>query len=245
MADSPSLTSWIHYVPLGTTLISLAFSLALFRRYRRRRTTHLAWWAAGVATYGLGALCEGLITLFGNTIALTKAWYVAGPVLGGYPLAQGSVYLLHSRRFANRATAVTIPFILLTSALIVASPGLPEMLEPHRPSGAILGWQWVRLMTPFINTYASIFLIGGAILSAWRYFHTQGRGHQAIGNALIAAGAIMPGIGGSMAKAGPVEPLYVLEFVGILFIWAGDRACARRPAEQPAGVREYASTSAG
>ncbi|NTW37551.1 MAG: hypothetical protein HGB17_15850, partial [Syntrophobacteraceae bacterium] len=40
-----------------------------------------------------------------------------------------------------------------------ASPVRLDMLDPTRPSGAVLGWTWIRLMTPFINLYASFFLI--------------------------------------------------------------------------------------
>ena len=48
-----------------------------------------------------------------------------------------------------------------------------------------------------------------------------------MGNGLIAFGAMLPAVGGGMAKAGVVEALYVGEFVGLLFIWAGYAACVR------------------
>ena len=104
---TPSEVTWVHYLPAATTIIAAAFSFTLFRKYRARPTPHIGWWAAGVATYGAGTLLEAVITLAGNTVALTKLWYVAGAVLGAYPLAQGSLCLLCSRRFANRATALS------------------------------------------------------------------------------------------------------------------------------------------
>jgi hypothetical protein len=85
--------SWVHYLPIATTLIAAAFSLTLFRKYLARRTPHVWWWAIGVAFYGVGTLLEATITLAGNTMFLTKAWYIAGAILGGYPLAEGSLYL--------------------------------------------------------------------------------------------------------------------------------------------------------
>jgi len=42
-------------------------------------------------------------------------------------------------------------------------------------------------------------------------------------------GALLPGIGGSLAKAGIVEALYLGECVGLLLIWLGERTCAWRP----------------
>ncbi len=89
-------------------------------------------------------------------------------------------------------------------------------------------------MTPFINAYAAFFLIGGAAVSAWRFWQRAGAGNRAAGNTLIAVGALLPGIGGAMAKAGVVEALYVGEFIGLVLIWAGERMCAWRPA--PAAI---------
>jgi len=167
---------------------------------------------------------------------LTKAWYVAGALLGGYPLAQGSVYLLLERRTANILTAVSLPFIAVVAALVIIAPVDMAAFEAHRPTGALIGWTWVRAMTPIINIYAVIFLIGGAILSAVRFAKKTepGAGYRAAGNALIAFGAILPGIGGTMAKMGVIEALYIGEFVGLLFIWAGFSTATRSAKVVPA-----------
>jgi hypothetical protein len=216
----------IHYLPILTTVLSALFAASLYRRWIRRKSPHLWWWAFGITTYGLGTAIESAITLFGNSIALTKTWYIAGALLGGYPLAQGSLFLSWPRPFARRLTAVSLTFVIVAAALVIASPVDASVLEPHRPSGAILVWKWVRLLTPFINLYAVFFLIGGAILSAWRHYKYRGHKYRALGNALIAFGAILPGIGGGFAKAGMVEALYVGECIGLMFIWAGDRVCS-------------------
>jgi hypothetical protein len=223
-------TSLVHYLPIATTMLSIAFFIVIVQHYQRTRSgPHLLWWAAGIFAYGLGTALESAITLSGNSVALNKAWYVAGALLGGYPLAQGTVYLLLSRRVANVLTAITVPFIAITAVLVIASPVNMDLLEPHRPSGAILGWSWVRLMTPFINGYAALFLIGGAVLSAIRYARHTGGGPRAIGNTFIALGAILPGVGGGMAKAGMVEALYIGELAGLMLIWAGYAWCVRAP----------------
>lgn len=227
LAYADTLAHYVHFVPIFTTLLSGVFFVVLLHRYAQRGGTHLLWWAGGVAAYGLGTCLESGVTIMGNSVTLTKAWYIAGALLGGYPLAQGTVFLLLTRRAAMTLTMITVPFIVIASGLVIMSPVNLDALEPTRPSGAILGWQWVRLLTPFINLYAVVFLIGGAILSSARYAssHEPGSGSRALGNALIAAGAILPGIGGSMAKAGLVEALYIGEFFGLLLIWAGYGAC--------------------
>lgn len=221
------MTTPVHYLPILTTVLSALFAASLYRRWARKRSPHLWWWAIGITTYGLGTLLESVITLGGNSVLLTKAWYIAGALLGGYPLAQGSLYLSWPRQVANRLTVASASFVVVAAVLVALSPVDLAALEPHRPSGAILGWRWVRLLTPVINLYAVFFLIGGAIMSAWRHYRYKGHFYRAAGNGLIALGAIMPGIGGSMAKAGMVEALYIGECIGLMAIWAGDRVCSR------------------
>jgi hypothetical protein len=215
----------VHYIPILTTLFSAFFFVGIIRRYFQKGGTHLLWWGIGVFTYGLGTLLESLITLFGNTPTMNKLWYVAGAILGGYPLAQGSVYLHFSKKTAHLLPAVTIPFIILASIFVLISPVNLSILETHRPGGASLEWQWVRLLTPFINIYSAIFLIGSALWSAIRFSKIENGKNRAIGNIFITVGALLPGIGGSMAKAGMVEALYIGEFIGIILIYLGYRIC--------------------
>ena len=223
--------SWVNYLPIVTTTLSAIFAAILFQRYFTRRSgPHLAWWAVGIVFYGLGTFLESTITLFGNTVFLNKAWYIAGALLGSYPLAQGSVYLLFSRRLANLTTVLTLPLLFWATLLVAVSPVLPELLQLHRPSGAILAWSWIRWITPFFNLYAAIFLVGGAAVSSWRFFRKQGLLHRAFGNAFIAVGALLPGIGGAMAKAGMVEGLYFGECIGLILIWIGYVLCVRKDA---------------
>lgn len=232
----------VHYLPLVTTLLSAIFCPILVRAAVVRKSgPHLSWWAFGVFCYGLGTLLESTITLSGNTVMLTKAWYVAGALLGGYPLAQGSVYLLLQRKTANILSWITSAFVLALTVLVFMSPVNAELLNPIRPSGNILAWNWLRLMTPFINLYAFAFLVGGAIVSARRYAKSADQRHRATGNIWIAFGALLPGIGGSLAKAGYVEALYVLELVGLILMWKGYLVIANW---RPAGPKLHAEPSA-
>jgi len=214
----------VYFIPIFTTLMALVFATVVARRWRERRSgPHLLWWTFGILTYGAGTLTEASVTLFGWHEALFKAWYITGALLGGAPLAQGTVYLLFSRRTANRLTAVLVPLILVAAGAAILSPIRPELVEQYRLSGAVLGWQWVRLFSPFINTYAFIFLAGGAALSAWRYRRRRETHHRFVGNVLIAVGALLPGIGGTATRFGHVEVLYVTEFIGLALIWLGYR----------------------
>lgn len=218
----------LHYLPLLTTTLSVYFFIYLYRRWAHSHDRAMLWWTLGILLYGLGTLTESLVTLLGNSIFLTKSWYLVGAILGAYPLAQGTVYLLMKRRNADRLTAVTLVFVAVASILLILSPVKPELLPPDKPSGAILGWTWIRLLTPLINGYAAVFLVGGAAVSAIRFSRIPGMGVKAGGAAMIALGGLLPGIGGSLAKAGLVEGLYVGELIGLVFIIIGTTIYGRR-----------------
>lgn len=217
---------FVHYIPILTTILSLIFFIDLCKRYNNSPSkTYYLVWAIGIATYGIGTALESIITIFGNTILLTKLWYVAGAILGGYPLAQGSVYFHFSKKTADFLSIITIPIIVILSVLVFLSPTDITLLNPEKPGGIILSWQWIRALTPIINLYAVIFLIGTAIYSAIRAKEDP---HRAFGNWLIAIGAVLPGIGGAMAKGGFVEALYLGEFIGIILIGLGYMLCVEK-----------------
>lgn len=213
---------FIHYIPILTTLLTIPFTVILYRHWRRKPSAlYLAWWMIGVFTYGVGTLTESLTTLFGWQEWVFRSWYISGALLGGAPLAQGTLYLLVNKKTAHRITAVLLLFISIAATCVLLSPINEALVEPYRLSGQVLTWQWVRAFSPFINTYAVIFLVGGAIWSAWKYWRSGASQRRMWGNICIAVGAILPGIGGSFTRMGYVEVLYVTELLGLSLIWAG------------------------
>lgn len=178
----------------------------------------MLWWLIGILTYGAGTFTESFNTLNGWTETNFRWWYITGALLGGAPLAQGSVYLLLKKRWANILSFMLIFAVLISSVFVLLSPINYALVEPTRMSGKVFVWQWVRYFSPFINLYAVVFLVGGAFVSAYKYFKKTGTGVRFWGNLLIAVGAILPGIGGSFTRLGYVEVLYVTEFMGLFII---------------------------
>jgi hypothetical protein len=214
----------VHYIPIITTLVSIAFAVRLYRHWRSKPgTTYLLWWFLGLVTYAAGTVTESLTTLLGWHEIVFRFWYVTGALLGGAPLAQGTVYLLMPRRVANRLTVALVIAVLFGAVCVFLSPIHYELVDRTRLTGRVLGWQWVRLISPFINLYAVAFLVGGAVWSAWRYARERGGSARMWGNIFIAIGAILPGIGGSFTRFGKVEVLYVTELIGVCFVWLGYR----------------------
>ena len=218
----------VHYVPVVTTILAVPFALEIYRRYREHpERLHLLWWAIGIATYGVGTFTEATTTLVGWNEPTFRAWYISGALLGGAPLAQGTVYLLLGKRTAHVLTGLLIAYVVIASVFVVLSPIDYSQVEAHRLTGRVLQWQWVRAFSPVVNLYAVVFLIGGAILSALRYSAEPATRHRVYANVLIAAGAILPGIGGTATRMGYVEVLYVTELAGLLLTWMGYRMSVR------------------
>jgi len=225
-----SAQPFIHYLPVATTLLSLCFSAVIFRRYSLKGGgNHLLWWSLGVFVYGLGTASEAYFTLWGWSNVVFRIWYVVGALMGGVLLAQGTVWLLLKRRTAVRLSTVLVVVLTFTTGFVLASPLNLSRANPHLPNGDVFVWQWVRYFSPFINTYALIFLVGGAIYSAWKFYGLSvDRGSKQayfkdkyIGNLFIASGALLPGLGGLSSRLGYTEILYLTEICGLFLIWIG------------------------
>lgn len=217
------MRSPIHFIPLISTTFAAFFAVVLFIRWRERGGTHLLWWGIGMVTYGAGTLTESLTTLFGWHEGVFRAWYIVGALLGGMPLAQGSVYLHLKRAAANRWTIAACSVVVVGAVLVLLSPINTAEVEQYRLSGKVLEWGWVRLISPFVNTYALVFLVGGAIVSAMHFRRNPALRDRFVGNVCIAIGAVLPGIGGSFTRFGHVEVLYVTELLGLALIYTGYR----------------------
>jgi hypothetical protein len=148
------------------------------------------------------------------------------------------------RRTADRLTVAMLTYAAVGAVFVLSTPIASDAVEPYRLSGKVMEWQWVRLFSPLLNTYAMVFLVGGAAWSAWRYWRRSDRPKSRVaGNALIAVGALLPGIGGSFTRAGYVEVLYATELVGLLMIWAGYRTMTKitEPSIHPSQQTAYAA----
>lgn len=211
----------VAYIPITTTLFSIYFFTVIYNHWRQKPDTlYLLWWTIGVVCYGIGTLVESIHTIYGWSPFIFKAWYIAGAFLGGVPLAQGTIYLLMKRSTANKLT-VGLVIILITSAILVVLSPLDSSKVTEKLNGNVLEWTFIRAITPFINIYALIFLVGGAFYSALKYFKTQDFKGRFWGNLLIAVGGLLPGIGGTATKFGYTYVLYVTELLGILLIFWG------------------------
>lgn len=220
----------VHYVPILTTIFSVYFLVEIGSHFTQKpKALYLLWWSIGVLTFGLGTCAESINTLYGWNETNFRYWYIVGALLGGYPLAQGTIYLLLKKRTAHILMITVVSTVIVASYFVIASPIDYSAVIDGRLSGTALSWQWVRLFSPFINTFSFIFLFGGAVYSAMQYRKQTRSDKRFLGNIFIAVGALLPGIGGTFTRFGHVEVLYVTELLGLISIYAGYRVIKKDP----------------
>ena len=215
------MSHYIEYIPIITTIFSIFFAREIIAHYRHSKTTYLLWWSIGVVAFGMGTLTESINAVFGWSALNTRVWYIVGALLGGFPLAQGSVYLLMNRKFAHASTILFTSIIVGAAICVMLTPmALPEVFD-GKLTGRVFEWKWVRLFSIPINIYALIFLVGGAIYSAVRYYAKADHQARFKGNIFIAFGGLLPGIGGTFTRMGHVNVLFVTELIGLTLIYIG------------------------
>ena len=214
---------FIEYIPILTTIFSVFFVKEIYNHYKVRRTKYLLWWTIGVLTFGLGTFAESINAVFGWNEINLKFWYIVGALLGGFPLAQGSVYLLMNKKLADITSWFFVTAICIASVCVILTPlSIPADFD-YKLTGSIFTWKWVRYFSPIINIYSFYFLVGGAIHSAFKYYKQKNKQARFKGNIFIAIGGLLPGIGGTFTRMGYVNVLFVTELIGLVLIYVGYR----------------------
>jgi hypothetical protein len=216
----------MHYLPILSTLVTAAFAAAVFNRYRLRGGIHLLLWGVGLIFYALGTLGEAVM-LFTYSPWVLKMWYLGGAMLTAAWLGQGTIHLLVRKRgVALTLTAVLGLVSLLAAGLVFSAPVTAAAYDISLPASGqyhdiLVRSGLIRTLTVFLNIYGTLGLVGGALYSAFLFWRKNVLANRMVGNILIAAGAMMPAMGGSFIKAGLPDWLYLSEFLGAVIMFAG------------------------
>jgi hypothetical protein len=214
------------YIPYLSTLVTLAFAVAVYTRYQRRGGTHLLMWAIGLLFYGLGTLSEIVLSLTFNAFVL-KVWYLTGAMLTAAWLGMGTVHLLFRKgNAAQIITWILTAVSVLSFILVIIAPIVSTNFDVARPVSEQYKELLTRngftiFLTVLLNIYGTITLVGGAIYSAFLFWRKKILANRMFGNVLIAAGALSPAMGGTLLKAGYTDMLYISEFIGAILMFIG------------------------
>ena len=213
-------------LPFISSVVSFVAAASILRRYAGRRRPYLLLWGIGMIFYGIGGFCEAFNGVFGWNPFIFRVWYLFGAVLVAAWLGQGTVYLL-----AKPGWAKALMIILLLGSLFAVYKVFTAELDPalmaasghtgSELSGRAIVTDGVRVLTPFFNLYGTLTLVGGAAYSAYIFWRKRILLHRAVGNILIAVGAMLPAFGGFFSRLQIPGALYLGEFLGIILLFLG------------------------
>ena len=226
------------YLPFFSATVSLVFAVVVFLRWLREPGhRHLLLWTIGILMYSLGGFCEGYTGAIGWSPLVFRLWYLFGAMLVAAWLGQGTVYLLAKARTA-RISLVILVLASIYGAIRVFGAELAPAVPGQELAGKLIVSGGVRILTPFFNIYGTLALVGGAAWSAWIFFRKKVLRNRAIGNVLIALGALMPAFGGTFSRFGIPNALYISEFLGAVIMFVGFLTAIRPEAARSASKGE-------
>ena len=224
------MTSVNFIVPVISAICSFVFAVLIFKRWTKKKGSHLLLWAIGIVMYGIGGLCEALNSSIGWSSVVFRLWYMFGAVLVAAWLGQGTMYLLLNRRVAHVLMAILLIASIYGMIRVLTAELDPSLMtgginEGNELSGHAIVTPGVRTLTPFFNSYGTVALVGGALWSAIIFWRKKIFPHRALGNVLIAVGALFPAFGGAFSRLGIPNLLYIAELLGVILILFGISPC--------------------
>jgi hypothetical protein len=222
-------------LPLASTIMSAVFAVILLRRYAQRKGKHLLIWGIAMIMYGLGTFAEFYLSLAWNA-TIFRLWYLCGATLVAAWLGQGTVYLL-----VRKPRVADTLLVILTIASVIAAIHLfaTPLNESIFDAGVPVSQQYatntakgivglmpeggVRSYSFLFNIYGTVALVGGALYSAYIFWRKRIMPQRVLGNVLIALGGLSPALGGTLARIGATEFLYLSELIGVVVIFIGFR----------------------
>lgn len=245
-------------VSVITAAISGVFAALVLLRWRRvvrsgRKSPHLLAWGIGLALYALGAFSQVVLAVVWSE-TFFALWYWSGAIAVAPWLGQGSINLLVRRGNIARniqmalilICMMTLPWALFLTPLDGSAwyPGVDvtTILNDVMQRGGVRGF------SPVMNTWGTVALVGGAIYSARLFRRKQIMPNRMVGNLFIAAGGLLPALGGVAIRLNAPELKYFGEMGGAILIFIGfllattvpDDAPRRGAKRAPAGPGEAA-----
>ncbi len=221
---------------IAASVISAAFAVVVFLRFRMSGRPAFAAWTVGLAIFAAAAGCQAVGEHFGFSAPIFRAFYLLGGVLGVIWLSMGTLFLLAPRRLAGRATAI---LGIVTVVLAVDAALVPVDTSRLDTAAGVLGdaiahGSLLQLGAVILNILGTLILVGGSAWSAYRLIRDHGGLDRVVCNVLLTAGAFVIAAGFSAAKlaGGSLDTLGVYEAVGIAVMFAGFLSLGRvrRPA---------------
>jgi hypothetical protein len=212
----------MNYVPLITSIVSLIFAILVLDQYFARRKAYQLLWSIGMFMYSFSAFTEFWWNVVGHVDFLYRIWYLVGAILVAGYLGQGTLYLLMRRRPANIIMAI-LGLFTIYAVVRIFSAHLDISNLTKLTGVGVLPNDIRAIVTPIVNAFGTLALVGGAIYSAFIFWRKRILPHRVIANILIAVGALLPAAGGIHISVnnGDINLFFLFELAGVIIMFIG------------------------
>jgi hypothetical protein len=197
----------------------------VFKQYLERRKLHQLYWSVGLLFYAVAAFFEAYSEFtFSWQPFIYRIYVVLAASLVGF-LGLGTLELISRNKIWPKLYLVYTLICLLIffygsfSAKLDYSKLVPGITVGGQALGPSLSFP--RVMSLFFNIPGTIFLLGGALVSIYRFLRKMEFLYRVWANVLIAIGTIIIAWAGAMARMGSTLFLYPAEMLGAAFLFAG------------------------
>ena len=223
--------------PLAATaaLVAGAFCLLTLDRWLRRKAPQDLAWTVAMALFVLGALSLWWAESRGWSASSFRMFFLTGAVLNVPWLALGTVYLLFGRRIGDAVRWWLVILSGFATGVVLVNP-MKATVDPDAfPTAKELFGPLPRVLAAVGSGLPAVVIIVGALWSALRV--ARGRipavtntarrmalrpGLLALGNVLIALGAIILSASGTLAgRLGKDTAFAVTLVAGVVVLFAG------------------------
>ena len=216
-------------------LVASAFCLLTFDRWLRRRTPHDLAWSVAMALFVLGAAALWWAESRGWSSVSFRVFFLAGAVLNVAWLALGTVYLLFGRRIGDPVRAALVALSGYATGVVSMAPLKAPIEADSFPTAKEVFGVAPRVLAAVGSGVPAVVIIAGALWSALRVLRGRvpaatGSARRAatsprmlaLGNVLIALGAIVLSASGTLAgRLGKDTAFAVTLVVGVVILFAG------------------------
>jgi hypothetical protein len=204
-------------LPLAAALVAFVFAGKLARSAVQRPAGQKILWGIGFLFFGVAAATEAVAHRAGWSPALFRGYYLAGGVLTVAYLGAGSAWMMLRPRVRDAMLGALLLASVAAGVAVALAPVHPALLaaagSTRPPSNHALGGH-AYLWAIALNSFGTLFLVGGSLLSIARRQRVRV-------NAWIAAGALVVALSTGLSRAGTYSLVYAGELLGIALMFAG------------------------
>jgi hypothetical protein len=215
-------------VAAASALVALAFGFSTFERWLLRRSPqHLAWTFA-LALFVIGALALAWGSAVGWSPLAFRVFYAAGAVANVPVLAVGQLYLLASRRTADRVARIMAPLLAFVVGVVMTDPMTGAVPRARLPQGDEVFHPWPRVFAAVGSGVGATFLVVGTVVGIVRIARANrvapfaAAKQRMAGLALLALGTVVLGMSGLFNSVlNAMAAFSVTLMIGVAILFAG------------------------